>query len=211
MATRLYFGGSFNPIHNGHLRCAAAVAEAGGYRQVVLVPSRQPPHKQADSTIAPAADRLAMCQLALPGTDDSRAARLQWIVDEIEMRREGPSYTIDTVRQLRLRGEQGPIHWLIGADMARYLPHWHDAEALLAEVHFVLMARPGWSFDWQTMPAGFRHLQANVVAAPLIDISSTEVRRRVAAGEEIDDLVPAAVGEYIRERGLYRSTGPTGA
>jgi nicotinate-nucleotide adenylyltransferase len=193
----LCFGGSFNPVHDAHLRCAAAAAAQAGFDRIVLIPSGQPPHKQGDTTIAPAADRLTMCQLAAQ-TDP------QFQVDPIETRRAGPSYTIDTARQLKQDRGWTEVAWLIGADMARYLPHWHDVDALLAEVHFVLMARPGWSFDWETLPQKYQHLQHQVVATPLIDISSSEIRRRVAAGEPIDHLVPPAVADYIRDRKLYR-------
>lgn len=193
---RVCFGGSFNPIHHGHLLCARAAAEAAGFDQVVLIPSRQPPHKQEDTDIADATDRLTMCRLAVQ--DDPLFA-----VDDIELSRPGPSYTIDTVRSLRERGSQD-IAWLIGADMARNLPQWHDTASLLSEVHFLLMARPGWSFDWLTMPNEFRHLQNQVVSAPLIEISSTDIRRRVAAELPINYMTPTAVVDYISTHRLYR-------
>ena len=194
---RLCFGGSFNPIHHGHLLCARAAAETAGYDQVVLIPSRQPPHKQGDADIADAADRLAMCRLAIEGDP-------LFAVDELELQRPGPSYTIDTIRLLRQRGEEN-IAWLIGADMARYLPHWHEAVPLLSEVQFVLMARPGWSFDWLTMPAEYRHLEQHVVPAPLIEISSTDIRQRVHDGRSIIYMTPPAVVDFIRTRGVYRA------
>jgi nicotinate-nucleotide adenylyltransferase len=89
--------------------------------------------------------------------------------------------------------------------MLNFLPHWHDPYALLAEVHFVVMARPGFAFDWQQLPEPFRKLQANVVEAPLVDISATEIRRRLAVGQPIDGLTPPAVVDYIKEHHLYRS------
>jgi nicotinate-nucleotide adenylyltransferase len=197
---RLCFGGSFNPIHHGHLICARAVAEAAGFDRIVLIPSRQPPHKQGDTDIAPATDRLAICRAAVQG--DSL-----FEIDDIELHRSGPSYTIDTAQQLRHRGWP-EVNWLIGADMARYLPHWHESARLLSEVHFLLMARPGWSFDWLTMPAEYRHLERQVIPAPLINISSTDIRRRIAAGQPITYMTPPAVVDYIRQRGLYRETHP---
>jgi nicotinate-nucleotide adenylyltransferase len=193
---RLCFGGSFNPIHNGHLQCAIAVAQGAAYDRIVLIPAGQPPHKPANAQMAPAADRLSMCRLAV-------AKNPLFEVDDIEINSSGPNYTVDTAQELRRRGWQN-IHWLIGADMARYLPNWHNPDQLLAEVHFVLIARPGWSFDWETMPPKFRHLQQNVVEAPLLDISSSEIRRRIAAGEPITDLTPPAVADYIAAHNLYR-------
>ena len=140
-----------------------------------------------------------MCRLAVEGDP-------LYTVDDVEMRRSGPSYTIDTVREFRRRGWPS-VSWLIGADMLNFLPHWHDPYALLAEVDFVVMARPGFDFDWQQLPEPFHKLKKNVVEAPLIDISSTEIRRRVARGEPIDGLTPPEVVDYIHAHGLYRSSG----
>src|SRR5438067_948023 len=109
----LAFGGSFNPIHYGHLRCAAAAASEGNFERVVLIPSGQPPHKNPHVNLAAASDRLQMCRLAAADDD-------LFIVDDIEMRRDAPSYTIDTARELRLRGWHD-INWLIGADMLNSL------------------------------------------------------------------------------------------
>jgi nicotinate-nucleotide adenylyltransferase len=208
----LCFGGSFNPIHRGHMVCAQFVAAQGGYERVLLIPNAQPPHKPDAVRIAPAADRLAMCQLAaeaenakppIDSAQGQRQAAVRFEVDDIEMRRGGMSYTLDTARELKHRGID-PVHWLIGADMLMYLPKWHQPRQLLQEVDFIIMARPGWVIDWDRLPLEFRHLQSNVVAAPLIDISATEIRARAARGEPIDELVPAPVARYIAEHELYR-------
>jgi len=193
---RICFGGSFNPIHHGHLICASAVAEARGYDQIDLIPTPQPPHKPQDPALAPPEDRLKMCQLA---TYQSSL----FAVNDIELCLNGPNFTIDTVRELRRRGWQ-KVHWLIGADMLLYLPKWRQPADLLAEVEFVIMARPGWTLDWQQLPAEYRHLQRNVAEAPMIDISSTQIRNRVSQGLAVDYLTPEPVCLYIRERGLYR-------
>src|SRR5687767_1888001 len=110
----LCFGGSFNPVHHGHLICARAVAEIGGYDRVRLIPSRQPPHKPAAPDLATPEQRLKMCQLAVEGSS-------LFTVDDIELRRAGPSYTLETARELSRQGMK-IVHWLIGADMLRYLP-----------------------------------------------------------------------------------------
>lgn len=191
----LYFGGSFNPIHHGHLICARAVAEARGYSRVALVPTGQPPHKPISPELASGFDRLEMCQLAISGSP-------LFEVNSSELSRPGPSYTIDTIRALAT-AESRRVHWLIGADMLLYLPKWHRTEELLKEVHFVVMARPGWTLDWTLLPPEFRGLRDNVVQAPMIDISATNIRRRVAAGASIEYLAPPAVCEYISSRGIY--------
>jgi nicotinate-nucleotide adenylyltransferase len=192
----LCLGGSFNPIHHGHLICARAVMEHAGYERVMLIPSAQPPHKSAHANLAPAQERLWMCQLVVQSS-------ATFVVDEIELKRTGPSYTIDTARELKASRGWSEVHWLIGADMLNYLPQWHRADELLREVHFVVMARPGFDFDWQGLPAGFQHLRERVVEAPRIDISSTQIRDRVRAGMSIDFLTPAPVVDHIQERHLY--------
>ena len=118
---------------------------------------------------------------------------------------EGPSYTIETARRLKREG-WGEINWLIGADMVQILPKWHQAERLLEEVNFYLLARPGWSFNWEQLPAAYQHLQQRIVTAPQIEISATEIRRRVREGRSIDYLTPPAVVDYICEHGLYKSS-----
>src|SRR5688572_20313631 len=169
---RLCFGGSFNPVHHAHLICARAVAEAGGFDRVVLIPSARPPHKGEDYEIAPAEDRLEMCRLAA-GAEPSL-----FEVSDIEVRRGGASYTIETVRALKREG-WAEVHWLIGADMVMQLPTWREPEALLREAELVVMGRPGWAMDWSRLPAPYRALKERVHAAPLIEISATEVRERV--------------------------------
>lgn len=190
-------GGSFNPIHVGHLICARAAAEAMGVDRITLIPSAQPPHKPNDPSIAPARDRLAMCRLAVENDP-------LFNVDDREMRRSGPSYTLDTVRQLR-QDDAGDIYWLIGADMVAILPQWHQPEALLREVALVLMARPGWDFDWSRLPPAYQSLRSRIVPVPQLDISATAIRRRVADARPITYLVPPPVERYIHQHGLYRS------
>lgn len=193
---KLCFGGTFNPIHHGHLTCARVVAESKGFDRVVLIPSALPPHKLQATELAGAEDRLRMCQLAIAG--DSA-----FEVNDVEVRREGPSYTIDTARELRRQGWD-EVAWLIGADMVPILPKWHQPMDLLREVELVVMARPGWTLDWDALPEAFRPLQGQVVEAPLIDISATTLRRRVKDGRSIRYLTPDAVCDYVTSRGLYR-------
>jgi len=145
--------------------------------------------------MAGAAHRLEMCRAAVQ--DDPL-----FELSDLELTRPGPSFTIETARQLR-KGGWPEVVWLIGADMALSLPTWQQADALLAEVKFLLMARPGWKIDWSTLPSGYQFLKSNVIPAPSIDISSSEIRKRVAAGKSIDYLTPSSVVQYIQNHGLY--------
>ncbi len=195
MNSVLCFGGSFNPIHHGHLICARAAAEALGFARVRLIPSAQPPHKPQATDLAPAAARLQMCHLAVENDP-------LFEVDDVELRRRGPSYTIQTVREFLQRGEDG-VHWLIGADMLAILPQWYQAEALMSLAQLHVLARPGWEFDFDSLPQSMRCLRQWVIPAPLVQISASEIRRRVASGQGIRYLLPAAVEAYVRQTGIY--------
>ncbi len=192
----LCFGGSFNPVHVAHLSCARAVAETAGFGRVRMIPNQQSPHKPGVADLAPAADRLALCRLAVAGDP-------LFTVDDVEVARPGPSYTLDTARILTARDGE-PVHWLIGADQLPALPLWHGAAALLAEVAFVVMARPGWPIDWSTLPDAVQCLRPAVVTAPSLQISSTDLRHRLRVGRSIRYLTPDAVVDHIQARGLYR-------
>ena len=192
----LCFGGSFNPIHNGHLACARTVASKQNFDRVLLIPSGLPPHKPAAADLAAAEHRLALCRIVA-------AEEPLFQVSDLEIHRGGPSYTLDTVRELRRRGLEN-VSWLIGADMLNFLPLWHEPGKLLQEVNFIVIARPGFAFEWSALPPEFQVLREHVIEAPLIDISATEIRRRVRTGESIDKLVPAEVARYIEAHRLYR-------
>ena len=194
---QIFLGGSFNPIHYGHLITAKAVAQTLAYEHVLLIPAWVSPLKQTASAGASAEDRCHMCRLA--AEEDSL-----FVVDDLEIQRGGASYTIDTVQELKRRGIP-QVHWLIGADQLMDLPRWKDPQLLLREVRFVIMRRPGSEIDWTKLPPEYRFLQECLVDAPLVDISGTDIRRRVKAGESIDGLTPPKVASYIQTRGLYRS------
>lgn len=199
----LHFGGSFNPVHKGHLEVSRAVARVRHFDRVNLIVSADPPHKSRQTgsgpNLAPAEDRLVMCRLATKHDP-------QFSVDDLELNRTGPSYTLDTVRQLRQRdgiSANDLVFWLIGGDSVAQLPKWHQAEALVREVEFVIAARPGFRFDWDVLPPAFQRLRANVVEAPLVDISATEIRGRVKMGESIHGYVAPDVEQYIKQQRLY--------
>jgi len=191
----LYFAGSFNPIHHGHLIVARAAAEQMKLEGVTLLPSAQNPLKADVASLAGAEHRLAMCRLAV---EDAQSFR----VNDLELRRAGPSFTIDTVRLLRQESAD-PIYWLIGADQVPTLPMWREIESLMAEAHLVIAKRPGFEIDWSIMPKGFESLRKHVVETALIDISATEIRARVRAGLPINFLTPAPVIAHIQKFGLY--------
>jgi nicotinate-nucleotide adenylyltransferase len=197
--TAAIFGGTFDPIHLGHLVVADHVAEAAGLARVVFVPAGRPPHK-AGRPITPARDRLAMVELAIAGNPRFSVSRL-----ELESAG-GPSFTIDTVRRWKAAGE-GEVALILGADSLVELDTWREPEALLAECRVLVVGRPG--VDLERAPA---HLVGKVtfIAAPRLDISSSEIRERVAAGRSIRYLVPEPVREYILGRDLYRPAGSKG-
>ena len=198
------FGGSFDPVHNGHLIVARAVAEARGFERITLVPAANPPHKPP--TRASAADRLAMLRLAIEGEG-------LFDICQIELDRTGPSYTLDTLTFLRRsRGQDAEIHWIIGSDMLAELHRWHRAEELLRAARMVVVARPPWRDQLDDLfvqlrlrlpPDQVLGLRESVVDTPLIDISSTEIRHRAAAGMSVRYLVPEPVADYISRKGLY--------
>lgn len=182
------FGGSFDPVHVGHLIVAAEAHRLLGLDQVRLIPAGRHPLKP-DAPAASAADRLAMLRLAVDG--DGRFA-----LDDRETRRAGPSYTVDTLRELRSESPGDRLSLLIGADAADELAAWRDATAIPALAEVIVLSRPG------TSPAS-HPLVARVVQVPAIEISASLVRARCRRGESIRYLVPDAVAAYIAERRLY--------
>ena len=198
------FGGSFDPVHVGHLIVARALAEACGFERITFVPAAKRPHKPA--ACAAAEHRLAMLRLAVTGEK-------VFDICELELRRAGPSYTCDTLAALRgQHGGDPALHWVIGADMLEDLPSWQRVEQVLAMAKIVVASRPPWDQRLEEIFARLRGvfpdrqialLRQSVVQTPLIEISSSEIRARVAAGRSIRHLVPEAVMDYIAEHRLY--------
>jgi nicotinate-nucleotide adenylyltransferase len=200
MLKTLCLGGSFNPIHHGHLICARAAAESSGFDRILLIPSSQPPHKPADPNMADASHRLKMAQAAVAQSE-------LFEVDGLEIARAGLSYTLDTVRALKRKGIE-EVNWLIGADLLPQFQTWHEPVALLAEAVFWVVLRPGFEINWPALPPPLRDLRERVLVAPSIDISATDIRRRVSQGQSIDFLTPPPVVTYIKQNGLYGWNGP---
>jgi nicotinate-nucleotide adenylyltransferase len=182
------FGGSFDPVHVGHLVAAEAAADALGMA-VRFLPAREQPFKRA-AHVADPAQRAAMLALAVAGNP-----RLG--VERIELELPAPSYTVHTLRALAVRDPGRRVTLLLGADAAQDLPAWHEAEALPALADIVVFGRPG-----AAVP---RHAAVTrVIDVPALDVSATMVRALVARGRSIRYLVPDAVREYITAHGLYR-------
>jgi len=199
------YGGSFDPIHHGHLIIARSVAEQLGLTRVILLPSAQPPHKEAHA-LSPAVHRQAMTEAA--GADEPL-----FELDVYDLTRSGPSYTVETVAHFRGRfGDEAELYWIIGADSLAELTLWHRTADLVDACQVVTARRgggppPDWDQLRQMLTAAqVEKLRAGLVDTPVIDISATDIRQRVRAGRSIRYLVPGAVRAYIEEHQLYRDT-----
>ena len=184
------FGGSFDPVHRGHLLVAQAACEELGLERLFFIPAAQSPFKPA-SAPAPAQERLRLLRLAMAG-----AAR--YAIDEQELRRGGTSYTVDTVRNYRLEFPDAQLFYLIGADHVSQLPHWHAAEELARLAEFVVIPRPGEAVGELPHPFRLRQLKGFPFG-----VSSSEIRARVHRRLSIEHLVSAPVAEAIHNSGLY--------
>lgn len=188
MATGL-LGGSFDPVHHGHLIAAARAAEALGLERVLFVPCARQPLKDR-APVAPGPDRRAMLDLALAGEP-------AFAVEPLELEKGGVSYTVETLRALaaRLPGER--LVLLLGADAAATLPSWRSAAEVARLAEIAALTRPG-------APDVAGPLVRHVVATPAIEISASDIRARCLAGKSVRYLVPDAVADYIRRNHLYR-------
>jgi nicotinate-nucleotide adenylyltransferase len=192
-------GGTFDPPHIGHLWLGTLAADALGLDRVLFMPASQPPHKRG-RTMSAAADRLLMTRLAI-------ASDPLFELCPIEMERPGPSYTIDSVAQLRDLYAGSQLFLLMAADSLSQIDTWREPDRLLSLVEWVVGPRPG-----SSLPAraelrerfGGDASRIHLLEGPALDVSASEIRRRVAAGQTIRYLVPVAVEELIARRGLYR-------
>jgi nicotinate-nucleotide adenylyltransferase len=184
------FGGSFDPVHLGHLLVAQAACEELALDRLFFIPAAQSPFKPGTAPASPAL-RLRMLRLALAG-------RSTFEVDEQETQRGGVSYSIDTVRDYARRFTGAELYYLIGADHVPTLPKWREAEELARLAQFVVIPRPGEKPAELPPPFRLRHLGG----WPL-KVSSSEIRARVARRAPIEHLVPPGVADVIREAGLY--------
>ncbi|MRX71338.1 nicotinate-nucleotide adenylyltransferase [Bacillus lacus] len=181
------FGGTFDPPHIGHLIMASEVKDAMQLSEVWFLPNSIPPHKQG-AGFTGSEHRLNMLNAALEGNAAFKA-------EPIELAREGPSYTYDTVRLLKEKYPQHEFHFIIGADMIEYLPKWRDIDSLVKQVKFIGVNRPGYRTETK--------YPVILVDAPLVDISSTMLRRKFSEKRNTDYLLPIGVKKYIEENSLY--------
>jgi nicotinate-nucleotide adenylyltransferase len=198
-------GGSFDPVHLAHLVVAERVREELALERVLLVPAARQPLK-AQAAPAPAADRLAMLELALAGNRGLRA-------DPLELERGGVSYMADTLAELARRAEGTALFLILGSDAYRSLASWRRPAEVRRLARIVVVPRAADHEDLSSGSGGGGPLAAGdlFVAAPLLDISASDIRARVARGASIRYLVPEGVRAYIETRGLYRSDeGRTG-
>jgi nicotinate-nucleotide adenylyltransferase len=192
------FGGTFDPVHHGHLIAAEEVRCALRLEAVVFVPAAVPPHKLGDS-MAQARHRLAMLELATGGNPGFRISR-------VDLDRPGPHFTVDMLRLLAESLDDGTeLFLMMGADSLRDLPTWRDPPGILAQARVVVVDRPGYAPDRAALEAALPGLAERlvVVPMPLIGIAASDVERRVGEGRPIRYQVPAAVEAYIYANGLY--------
>jgi nicotinate-nucleotide adenylyltransferase len=183
-------GGTFDPVHNGHLALAAAAREELALDEVLFVPAGQP-WRKAGREIASDEDRLAMLRLALAGEPAYRIATF-------ELEREGPSYTADTLEALRAERPDDELFFLMGEDALADLPNWVRPDRIVGLATLAVARRS----DGNGAADAERVVWLKM---PLVPVSATDIRERVRRGEPIEDMVPPAVADYIRERGLYNT------
>ena len=199
LKVRAFLGGTFDPVHIGHLHAARAVANALGVPSVTLVLAAEPPHRAARAS---AADRWEMLRLAV--SDDAALG-----ASDVEFRRGGPSYSIDTIESL---GDGDPIAWIVGSDGLGTFSTWHRFRAFAERCHIVVVVRPGTSvtglpgFGRVNDPACLARRECGclfVLSHPMLDISATRIRRILSVGGDASALLPSPVWTYVRQRGLY--------
>ncbi|MDR2254348.1 MAG: nicotinate-nucleotide adenylyltransferase [Bifidobacteriaceae bacterium] len=185
-------GGTFDPVHHGHLVAASEAAGEFALDQVVFVPTGQPVFKR-DQVVSPAEHRYLMTVIAT-------ASNPRFTVSRADIDRAGPTYTIDTLRDLAREYPGAELFFITGADAMGSILAWREAEALFQLAHFVGVTRPGHTLHARGLPKG----DVSLLEVPALAISSTDVRRRAASGQPIWYLVPDGVVQYIAKYGLYK-------
>ena len=196
------FGGTFDPIHQGHMIIAEQVMGELGLSRVVFVPGGIPPHKEASSVRAPAEDRFEMVEAAVAGNDRFR-------VDRVELDAGRAMHSVETVRLLKERSPGDDWYFISGADEVSNLLAWKEPDLLLEQVVMVAATRPGYDLSkLQHLEAGLRNFDRIFpVECTRVDISATGIRRRILQGKSVRYLVPEGVHDIIRNRGLYEGNG----
>ncbi len=191
-------GGTFDPIHHGHLAIASEVLHALELDQVLFVPAGRPPHKP-DQIISSDAERLRMLELAIAG-------RSGFGISMLDLERNGPSYSVDLLRAFRAANPAVEPVFILGADSLVDLPNWRDPDEIARLARIAVAGRPGVTVDMATLEMEIPALRGRVtfVDVPLLDISSRDLRQRVRDEQPIWYLLPRPVEEYIEKQGLYR-------
>ena len=182
-------GGTFNPIHIGHLILAEEAREKLNLDKIIFVPTFLPPHKD-NSDIVPARDRLAMVKLAIKGNR-------YFSVSDIEIKRDGRSYTIDTLKEFKKKYGQDELYFIIGSDLLKYLDEWKDLDEINKLVKFVVVTRPGYPLE--KIPSYIK-----TMAIRAVDVSAFEIRKCIKDNKSFGYLVPDSVYSYIINKKLYK-------
>ncbi|MBF8303840.1 MAG: nadD [Dehalococcoidia bacterium] len=194
------YGGTFDPIHMGHLIVAEEARQRLKFEKVLFTPAGLPWMKWPQ-TISSPQHRLEMLKLAI-------ASNPFFHISNVDLENPGPSFTVETMRALKKEyGDSGNLYFILGVDSIRELPKWHEPHKIISYGKLVAMARPGCEeLDWGGLEGAIPQAKDHIILikGPLIDISSTEIRRRVAEGISIRYMVPEAVENYIHTHGLYR-------
>jgi nicotinate-nucleotide adenylyltransferase len=189
-------GGTFDPIHTGHLILASQAAESLDLDEVLFIPAQVPPHKLGEK-ISPAVDRVAMIRSAIKGDD-------RFVFSDLDLQFDTPSYTSELVERMSSESPDCELYFITGADSLRDFPTWHQPQTILEHVYLAVAGRPGVEVTeamLDTVPTLRRRVR--LFDVPLIDISSTDIRNRARAGRCFKYLVPDAVERYILESNLY--------
>jgi nicotinate-nucleotide adenylyltransferase len=195
------FGGTFDPVHLGHLIVAEQCREQARLDEVLFIPAARPPHKE-ERALTPFAQRVEMLSLAIAGQPAFR-------IDELEKERPGPSYTVDTLEQIKARRTDAELYLILGADTLHDLPHWYEPARVAALAELLVVPRSDWvMLSEAELRKSLRladgvSLRMQMIHLPTIGIASRDLRRRAAEGRSLRYLVPRAVEAYVQDKRLY--------
>lgn len=197
----MLYGGTFDPVHNGHVKVAQSAFEKLGCDKAFFIPARRSPHR-SKGPLASGPERIAMLKLAL-------ADMPRFEVSDCELKRPEPSYTFDTIKHFARTYQNAELFWIVGADALTDLLDWHKIAQITDICTLCVMYRPGYQkpefqgFEDHLGPERTQKLRNNVIPGPLFDISSTEIRANLLKGRQCTDLIDPRVMHYIRNKGLY--------
>ena len=188
------FGGTFDPIHNGHLHLINEIARAGIFSTLIIVPSGNPWQKKPQAS---AEDRLEMTRLALSGLT---LEKCEVLISDFEVVSSEPSYAIKTVMHLQEKMSGAAFTWIVGSDAASSLSTWHQVQQLATLVDFLIITRPGFEFEAQLLP---KEVSWSALEIGALDISATKIRQAIAQQHGVSGMLPSSVATFISSKGLY--------